>query len=350
MRVPRTSSGSAQLLGRLFEHEAPGEAVVALPPEPGLPFLFEETLPRAQYIHLDYAVFRSDRDLLERTPGSMEPIFALDWESVRPVGWAVIFLPKEKELAEWVMAGLSARLHPGAQVRVVGENRAGIRSVKPLIEAAVGPVHSNRSGRHAVLWEAVRAAVIPPPRDLRRAFEFEVGGETLRAVSYPGVFSHGEFDPGTRILLEALGRPSFERALDWGCGAGVIGAYLLRLRPEAFVDLVDSHALALRSARETLEANGFPSDRVYATDGFSDVRGTFDLIVANPPFHAGTKTCLSVTERMIRDSTRHLLPGGRLVLVANAFLGYPAVLRECYRNLRVLAETTKFRVFEARND
>jgi 16S rRNA (guanine1207-N2)-methyltransferase len=339
-----------QLLGRQLEHEAPAEALVALPPEPGLPFLFEATLPRAQYVHLDYAVYRSDRDLLGGVPGGVEPIFALDWESVRPASWAVIFLPKEKELAEWVMTGLAARLRPGAQVRVVGENRAGIRSVKPLIEAAVGPVHGNRSGRHAVLWEAVRADVLPPPRDLRRAFAFEVGGETLRAVSYPGVFSHGEFDPGTRFLLDALGRPPFERALDWGCGAGVIGAYLLRLRPQSFVDLVDSHSLALRSARETLEANGFPSDRVYATDGFTEVRGTFDLIVANPPFHAGTKTRLSVTERMIRDSARHLLPGGRLVLVANTFLGYPAVLRECYRKLRILAETTRFRVFEATND
>lgn len=347
MQIPRTASAPVQLLGRLLEHEAPGDAVVALPPEPGLPLLFEEVLPGAQYVHLDYAVYRSDRELQRTIPGSVDPIFAEEWGAVRPANWAAIFLPKEKALAEWVFAGLAARLLPGARVRVVGENRGGIRSAKPMIEAAVGPVKGSRSGRHAVLWDAVRAEAPSPPRDLRREFEFQAGGEILRAVSYPGVFSHGEFDPGTRLLLESLGRPQYRRALDWGCGAGVIGAYLLRLCPGALVDLVDSHALALRSARETLLANGFPSDRVYASDGFADVRGSFDLIVANPPFHAGIKTRLSVTERMIRDSARYLLPGGRLVLVANTFLRYPAVLRECYRNVRVLAETASFRVFEA---
>ena len=96
--------------------------------------------------------------------------------------------------------------------------------------------------------------------------------------------------------------------------------------------------------------NGVAPGRIAASDGYSDVRGTFDLIVTNPPFHAGVKTELSVTERMIRESGRFLMPGGRLVLVANAFLRYPGVLRESFSEVRELAENASYRVFEARND
>jgi 16S rRNA (guanine1207-N2)-methyltransferase len=233
---------------------------------------------------------------------------------------------------------------------VAGENRAGIRSVKAILEEGIGPVVGHCSGRHSVLWNAERSPGVGASRSFRHEFDVDAAGMTFRVVSYPGVFSHGELDPGTKFLLEALDTPRFRRALDWGCGSGVIGTYLQLLCPESSVALVDSNAMALRSAEETMALNGIAPGRIAASDGFSDVRGTFDLIVTNPPFHAGVKTELSVTERMIRESGRFLVPGGRLVLVANAFLRYPGVLRESFSEVRVLVENASYRVFEAKND
>jgi 16S rRNA (guanine1207-N2)-methyltransferase len=345
----RNVSGPVELIGRAVEEAGGNGRLIALPPEPGLPF--SEIAPDARYIHLDYAVYRKDRELLRRASGLAEELVFFGTGGLPglfPV--ALLFAPKEKKLCEYMLGWLWERVEPGGRVLVAGENRAGIKSVKGMLEERFGPVIGHRSGRHSVLWEAERSEDVGAPRSFRREFEVQVEEEKLGVVSYPGVFSHGELDPGTRFLLEALDRPRFRRALDWGCGSGVIGTYLQLLRPESSVDLVDSHAMALRSAKETMERNELAPERVSASDGFSDVRGTFDLIVTNPPFHAGVKTELSVTERMIRECGRFLVPGGRLVLVANAFLRYPGVLRESFSEVKVLAENASYRVFEARND
>jgi len=316
-----------------------------------LPALWSETVPNARYVHLDYAVYRKDRELLRRASGPVEElVFFGEGELRDSFSLAVLFTPKEKGLTEFLLGWMAERVSPSGRVLVAGENRAGIRSVKRIIEECVGPVLGHRSGRHSVLWEAERSLEVKPARSFRREFQADVAGMRFPVVTYPGVFSHGELDPGTKFLLEALDKPVFRRALDWGCGSGVIGTYLQLLRPEASVDVVDSQAMALRSAAETWALNGFAPGRIAASDGFSDVRGTFDLIVTNPPFHAGVRTQLSVTERMIRESGRFLVPGGRLVLVANAFLPYPNVLRESFSDVRVLAENASYRVFEAKND
>ena len=346
----RNVSGPVELVTKALEDKGETRVLVACPHEPGLPRLWSETARSARYVHFDYSLFRQDRELLRRTSGPVEELsFFEDGDPGGGFPLGVLFAPKEKELTEYVLGWIAERLASSGRVLVAGENRAGIRSVKPLLEATVGRVTRHRSGRHSVLWEAVRSETSKPARSFRREFEAEVAGARLRVVSYPGVFSHGELDPGTKFLIETLDRPWFRRALDWGCGSGVIGTYLQLLRRESSVDLVDSHAMALQSARETLEANQLVPERVGASDGFSDVRGTFDLIVSNPPFHAGVKTELSVTERMIRESGRFLVSGGRLVLVANAFLRYPSVLRESFTEVRVLAENGSFRVFEAKN-
>ena len=377
----RSVSGPVELAGRALEDARENRVLIALPPEPGLPF--SEIVPDARYVHLDYAVYRKDRELLRRASGSAEELvyFGTEGLSARfPL--AVLFAPKEKELCQLMLGWVWDRVEPSGRLLVTGENRAGIKSLKGMIGDAFGPVKGHRSGGHAVIWEAERspklsrelsserapdlspelpaelgpelspklsAEFAPERRSFRRELEANIAGVRFPFVTYPGVFSQDELDPGTKFLLESLGKPEFRRALDWGCGSGVIGTYLQLLRPEASVDLVDSHAMALRSARETIALNGLDPTRVSASDGFSDVRGTFDLIVTNPPFHAGLKTELSVAERMFRDSGRFLVPGGRLVLVANSFLRYPGVLRESFSEVSVLAETQSYRVFEATN-
>jgi 16S rRNA (guanine1207-N2)-methyltransferase len=346
----RHVSGPVELIGQALEEANEDKVLMALAPEPGLPDLFSEIVRNAHYVHLDYAVYRKDRELLRRASASAEELVFFGTEKLREqFPLAALVAPKEKDLIEYMLVSLWERMEPAGRVLVAGENRAGIKSVKAILEGAFGTVTGHRSGRHAVLWEAGRSSDVRVRGSFRREFEANVAGIKFPVVSYPGVFSHGELDPGTKFLLETLDQPAFRRALDWGCGSGVIGTYLQLLRPESSVDLVDTHALALRSARETMALNGLASDRVLASDGFSDVRGTFDLIVTNPPFHAGVKTELSVTERMIRECGRFLVPGGRLVLVANSFLRYPGVLRESFSEVNVLAENPSYRIFQAKN-
>ena len=123
-----------------------------------------------------------------------------------------------------------------------------------------------------------------------------------------GVFSKGETDFGTDLLLRSL-PPLSGRTLDLGCGFGVIGICLAALDPvEAVMSDVNRRALGL--ARENAAANGVRAD-VVESDGFAGITGVFDQIVTNPPIRTGKQAVYSLFAQC-RD---HLKPGGKLYLV-----------------------------------
>ena len=342
MRAPNTFSGSTQLVGMALEGVAAERPLFALPTEPGLPALFGDLFPHAAFVYHDYAAYRHDRDT---APDASALTFAARPEADEAHDLAVLFLPKGRELIAWTCAAVSVALAPGASVLIVGPKRSAIRSSRPVIEEALGPVEDSRAARHCVLLRAKRTHATAPA-DAQATCTAEALGHELTIVSLPGVFSHGRLDEGTRLLLDHLEAGDIASALNWGCGAGVIAAALKRACPAASVDAVDTHVMALEATRLTLEANGLDA-RVWPSDGFSDVADRYDLIVSNPPFHSGMETDFTATQRMIRAAGDHLTRGGRLVIVANSFIGYPRVLRETFRDVRTLAETPRFRVIEA---
>ncbi len=83
-----------------------------------------------------------------------------------PIGaWtsAVLFLPKSRELTDYLLASLAARL-PGGELFLVGEKRGGIeRASKQL--AAYGKPRKLDSARHCQLWQ-VRIEQAPAEPDL----------------------------------------------------------------------------------------------------------------------------------------------------------------------------------------
>jgi release factor glutamine methyltransferase len=91
--------------------------------------------------------------------------------------------------------------------------------------------------------------------------------------------------PETELLIEAaLQRaPANGRVIDIGSGSGCIAITIERERPDLFVVSVDRSvaALAVASAnRRSLESRS----RFAASDLLSSIRGTFDIIVSNPPY------------------------------------------------------------------
>jgi 16S rRNA (guanine1207-N2)-methyltransferase len=146
------------------------------------------------------------------------------------------------------------------------------------------------------------------------------------------------------MLLEALQGARVERALDVGCGNGLIGAWLTA--SGADVACVDTDAFALEAARLTLAQT--PGARVFASDVYSDVEGPFTHIVTNPPFHAGVRTTSEVSQRLIREAPDHLARGGELWLVSNRFLPYASTIEETFGAFTIAAEDSRYRVYRAR--
>jgi 16S rRNA (guanine1207-N2)-methyltransferase len=340
----KTFSRPTQLAVMSLEGVHAENPLIVLPPEPGLPRLFSRVFPRMHVLYHDYAVFRRD---IESAPDTVSLRFAPRWEETdRPHDLALIFLPKSTELIEFVFSATGRALAQEARVMIVGPKKSGIRSSRPLIEKYFGGIESSRSARHCVLLES-RKTLEPEPfagikRDTADAF-----GNTVRVVSLPGVFSHGHPDEGTRFLLDHAEPEGFQHALDWGCGAGIIGTALKLGCPDATVDFVDSNILALEATRLTLESNGLEPDRVYASDVFSDVKERYGLIISNPPFHQGLTTDFSVTGRMVREAPARLTPSGRLIIVVNAFINFFPLLRRRFGEVSVLAENNRYRVIRA---
>lgn len=183
------------------------------------------------------------------------------------------------------------------------------------------------------------ADAVPP----RRRFHDDLG---LWAVATGGVFADASIDIGTRALLEALGGlPEVERAIDLGCGTGLLAAALARSQPEARVLASDQSAAAVASARLTMDANGIDTVTVTRDDGLSaEEDASADLVLLNPPFHTGAVVHSGLADKLFAASARVLRPGGELWTVWNSHLGYRAALARTVGVTAQVTRTPKFTV------
>lgn len=275
-------------------------------------------------------------------------VFGVDAPS-SPFETAVLFLPKSRELTDYLLQALAARLD-GQMLYLVGEKRAGIeRAAKQL--GAFGQARKLDSARHCQLWQ-VRVTNCPAPPDLLRLaqrFSLPLADGSLDVVSLPGVFSHGRLDRGTALLLDHLDGLPEGRLLDFGCGAGIVGACLKRRYPDSELVLLDVDAFAIESSRQTLAANGLQG-HVIAGDGIDAAPSDCSAIISNPPFHQGVHTHYQATENLLRRAASHLRLGGELRLVANAFLKYPPLIEASLGRCDTVTEASGFRIYSARRE
>ena len=160
-----------------------------------------------------------------------------------------------------------------------------------------------------------------------------------------GVFSKGEIDEGTRILLEAL-PPLKGRVLDLGCGWGPVGITLGKLYPEISVLMSDVNQRAVELAKTNIIKNGLKNAKAVVSDGFEQLEGTFDCIITNPPIRAGKQTIY----RLFDDAIKHLNPGGSLFIVIRRQQGAESALKHLGEYARVLEQKKGFWVIEAKGE
>jgi len=258
----------------------------------------------------------------------------------------ILTLPREKQRLEMMLALAAGWMEPGGKLWLAGENRAGIKSSRSILGKYFCRVEKHDSARHCVLFCASGASrkSPPPPDDFLLHWVQDTVEPALEVCSWPGVFAHGTLDAGTRLLLEHLPEPpAHSRVLDFGCGAGLIGCFMLQRQPALEMTLCDSSALALSATRKTLDANGL-AGTVLPSDGFSGINGCFDLVVSNPPFHRGYRSEVSLSQALLNPAGNFLNPGGQLIVVANRHLPYQSWLEAGFDHLDVLAVNSRYHV------
>ncbi|MDD0975163.1 class I SAM-dependent methyltransferase [Pseudomonas fontis] len=264
----------------------------------------------------------------------------------QPFEAAVLFLPKSRDLANYLLNALASRL-AGRELYLVGEKRGGIEGAAKQLHA-FGKPRKLDSARHCQLWQVTveHPPVAQPLESLAERFELPLASGPLQIVSLPGVFSHGRLDRGTDLLLEHLDNLPVGRVLDFGCGAGVLGAALKRSYPQSQVTLLDVDAFAVAASRLTLAANGLQAE-VICGDGIDAAPRDLDVILSNPPFHTGVHTNYQASENLLKKSAEHLRKGGEMRLVANSFLRYQPLIEGALGNCQVRAEGNGFRIYQA---
>jgi release factor glutamine methyltransferase len=111
------------------------------------------------------------------------------------------------------------------------------------------------------------------------------------AVSQAALIPRPETEQVVEVALAELRSVGGRRVADLGTGTGAIALSIAVEEPEAEVFASDSSAAALRLASANLAGHGRAGGkrvRLYEGDWFSafpqELRGSFDLIVSNPPY------------------------------------------------------------------
>ncbi|RUO78475.1 methyltransferase [Pseudidiomarina taiwanensis] len=276
--------------------------------------------------------------------GAEPPLLAAD-----QINAAILYLPKEKALADMVFVALAATLKSGTPLFIVGENRGGIKSIHKRMPEFLQTAQKIAVGHHCVLLaSAIDAAQHFQLDDFIRWCELDQPGhvEPLRLASFPGVFAYPSIDAGSAMLLEHLPQWQQGRVLDFACGHGVLGAWLQRNSSALTVDYLDVSALALAATTRTLAAQQLTGTLI-AQDGLAAEQGQYKYIVSHPPFHTGLATDYKIGAEFLKQSRQHLERGGELWLVANRFLPWPELLEQVFGRFERVAQDNKFAVYRA---
>ncbi|WP_328720283.1 methyltransferase [Streptomyces sp. NBC_00247] len=252
------------------------EAAVRVPRVVGFHQAMAEPLPRAEEVHIGLPTYRGK---------SFQPVLA------------------------WLAATRLAA--PGARVVWQVDKQQGPDSVRRLLESLGWRIEQVKRGRQRLLSGIAPAeAELPEPRH----FTARVAGAELTFAADYGVFSPGEVDAGTALLLEAALRcDPVESVADIGTGYGPLAIGLLRggIARRALVTDVDCVALWL--ARHNARLNGTEIEARWTPDP-GTVEAT-PLTVCNVPTHIDAEATRLLMDRLLERAKT-----GRLLAVVHASL------------------------------
>lgn len=205
------------------------------------------------------------------------------------------------------------------------------------------------------------------------------GAAPVQVAAYGACYGGTQIDRGTDALIgsllehrdeltaaaphSAVARPGAApeaadpTVVDLGCGNGWLLANVRALLNPATSIGVDVSKAALASAAETLGAHAggtaaglqlLLADAADASEpALAPLSGSADLVVVNPPFHAGHTIETATAHAMIGTAHRLLRLGGRLVCVYNSHLGYRAAINRTFGGSRQWARDRRFTVVTA---
>ncbi len=139
-----------------------------------------------------------------------------------------------------------------------------------------------------------------------------------------GVFSKGELDYGTRLLIETVLKLDITgKGLDLGCGYGAIGIIVSCLK-NLYVSMLDVNKRAIHLADMNIKENNCLKASTILNDGLENIEEKYDFIISNPPIRVGKKKLYELLE----DALLHLKKNGSLYVVIRKEQGAKSFIRD----------------------
>lgn len=173
----------------------------------------------------------------------------------------------------------------------------------------------------------------------------EINGIPFYFYTDNGVFSKGELDFGTELLLKNFkyDDPNNKTLLDIGCGCGPIGIYASHLG--FTVDMSDVNKRAIHLSKMSLKEQGLNAN-VFESDAYKNITNKYDYIVSNPPIRVGKEKLYEI----VMNAKEHLKDGGSLWIVVRKQQGAESMVRDMknvYKTVEMVAKKKGFFIIKA---
>lgn len=163
-----------------------------------------------------------------------------------------------------------------------------------------------------------------------KRIDLKVFNESFSFNTDNGVFSKGELDYGTYLLLKNTINLVHGNILDLGCGYGPIGIILKKLT-DSKVLMSDVNRRAVHLANINIKLNRLEDISAIVSDGFSNIEDKFDYIVTNPPIRVGKE----ILYKLILDAKDHLKNNGFIYLVIRKQQGANSFIKDMEKSFDV---------------
>ena len=162
-----------------------------------------------------------------------------------------------------------------------------------------------------------------------------------------GVFSKGELDFGTKLLITNVLKTNISGdVLDLGCGYGIIGIVLKKLK-DVNITMCDINKRAIHLSKMNAKVNN-TTVNVLLSDGFENIEDSFDYIVSNPPIRVGKKKLYE----LITNSMNRLNKCGVMYIVIRKEQGALSFIKDMEKsyNVNIIDKQKGFFIISLKNN
>ncbi|WP_286240119.1 methyltransferase [Neptuniibacter halophilus] len=257
---------------------------------------------------------------------------------------------KEKPVVHHLINEAFRCLKPEGQMFLSGDKSEGIKSYFSKARKLFGGGESSKAEKDTWLVSLAKyntgsddfldSKAYPQLRVCCQDEQFEYW-------SKPGVFGWDKVDKGSAYLIEHLDNflmtlPEPPRnALDLGCGYGYLSLNISSLGIP--VTATDNNAAALLACERNFERYPLQGKVVPAScaEGISE---KFDLILCNPPFHAGFSVDGDLTDRFLKAAHDRLSSRGVACFVTNLHIPLERKAAACFHQAECIAANGNFKL------